>query len=258
MYDGTRFHGFQRQAPEHEPTVQGVLEEAIRRICGQTMTIVAAGRTDRGVHASGQVISFPNIGTMAPDIWLRALNALLPADVAIRGAGWADDTFSARYSAISRTYVYTILNDPLPSPLDERYAYRYAAPLDAEAMNAGCQILLGTHDFRAFGHSPHDQRGGSTHHCVRTIYRASCQRQGARLLIELSANAFLSGMVRRIAGTLLWLGTGRMTLDQFRNILTQGDKAHPGAALPAHGLCLTRVEYPDRAITWVPITREHI
>jgi tRNA pseudouridine38-40 synthase len=251
-YDGTRFHGFQRQAPEREPTVQGVLEAAASHICGQRVRLVAAGRTDSGVHASGQVISFPAVGALTPAIWLRALNATLPADVAVRGAGTAADNFSARYCAVSRTYVYTILNDPLPSPLDERYAYRYGHPLDAVAMDAGCRALVGTHDFRAFGHSPYDQRGSAAHHCVRTLYDASCRREGARLAIELRANAFLSGMARRIAGALLLLGAGRLTERQLHDILACGAKAHPGASLPARGLCLTAVEYPDQMIAWSP------
>jgi len=290
-YDGTRYAGFQRQAAERGPTVQGALEDAIRRLApigadGKPTTLVAAGRTDSGVHATGQVIGFqaPARGALGRDasVWPRALNALLPDDIAIRVARFVGPTFHARKSALERRYRYRILCDPAPSPLRERYVWRVAQRLDVDAMAAAAAALLGEHDFAAFGSSPWDRRAdGYRGHTVRWLTLAQCawlplqtalpgasaptHESGAsgvsgvsddapdqpdEIAFDFAANAFLTGMVRRLVGTLALVGRDKLSADDVRGILAAREKAHPGAAAPARGLCLTHVTYPPEWGLW--------
>lgn len=256
-YDGTRFAGFQRQSADKGLTVQGEIEAALQRIAGETVSVEAAGRTDSGVHAMGQVISFsvaPRASLADVATWQRALNALLPEDIAVRAACAVPDDFRARRSALSRSYRYRILCDPVRSPLRERYAWRVAETLDVAAMAAAAETLLGEHDFGAFGSSPRDQpREGYRGHTVRTLLEARCaesERDADEIVCDFTANGFLSGMVRRLVGTLALVGAGKLTVAEFRAILEARDKAHPGAAAPARGLCLTRVAYPAGTLPW--------
>jgi tRNA pseudouridine38-40 synthase len=248
-YDGTDYHGFQRQPVKHGPTVQGELEKAIARIGKQEVVVNGAGRTDAGVHASGQVIHFHTTSHLAPSVWLRALNAVLPNAIAVRWARVVPERFHARFSAVSRSYRYTIWNEPAPTALQARYAYHCPRVLDVDLMQEACRYLLGRKDFGAFGHSPDDTnplRPGP-HHCVRTMMAASCWRQAGTALIycDFTADAFLTGQVRRMVGTLLLVGQRRLCLDEFAEIVQRAQKTHPGAAAPPHGLCLVRVEYPE-------------
>lgn len=247
-YDGTRYHGFQRQAPAHEPTIQGMLEMAVERISQQRVSVLGAGRTDTGVHASGQVVHFQIESRLTLNDWQRALNAVLPADIAVRRIAQVADAFHARYSALSRSYRYRVLMDPWPSPLRERFVHRIAYPLDAEAMNAACAALLGEHDFRAFGRSPR----GPEASCTRVMLEASCKRdeEAALVSFDFTANGFLNGMVRRLVGTLLLVGQGQLEVAEFAQILESRNEAHPGAAAPACGLCLTQVSYPTGMVNW--------
>jgi tRNA pseudouridine38-40 synthase len=259
-YDGARFSGFQRQSADKGPTVQGALEAALERLTGEATAVVAAGRTDSGVHATGQVIGFTSAADFTTAAWRRALNALLPEDVAIRTVCAVGDEFHARRSALSRRYSYCILCDPVRSPLVERYAWRRAGPLDVEAMDRVAQTLLGEHDFGAFGSSPRDSRAeGFRGHTVRTMLTAECRVrpgsdswQGDGEMIEciFAANAFLTGMARRLVGTLVLVGEGRLSVEEFVAILAAREKAHQGAAAPAKGLCLTAVEYPAGMVSW--------
>ncbi|HEY7020208.1 MAG TPA: tRNA pseudouridine(38-40) synthase TruA [Ktedonobacterales bacterium] len=260
VYDGARFSGFQRQSEDKGPTVQGAIEVALERLTGAAITVTAAGRTDSGVHATGQVIGFTSAAEFTTATWRRALNALLPEDVAIRAVCAVSDDFHARRSALSRRYSYCILCDPVRSPLVERYAWRRAGPLDVEAMDRAARELLGEHDFGAFGSSPRDSRAdGFRGHTVRTMLAAECRArpasdswQGSGEMIEciFAANAFLTGMVRRLVGTLVLVSEGRLSVEEFAAILAARDKAHPGAAAPAKGLCLTSVEYPAGMVSW--------
>ncbi|HEU5200247.1 MAG TPA: tRNA pseudouridine(38-40) synthase TruA [Ktedonobacterales bacterium] len=247
-YDGTVYHGFQRQAPAHEPTIQGMLETAVERISQQRVAVLGAGRTDTGVHASGQVVHFQVESRLRPHDWQRALNAVLPADIAVRRIAPVADAFHARYSALARSYRYDVLANPWPSPLRERFVHRVAYPLDVEMMDAGCAALLGEHDFRAFGRSPR----GPDASCVRVMLEASCQRDERAALISFTftANGFLNGMVRRLVGTLLLVGQGQLGVTEFVRILESRNDAHPGAAAPACGLCLTQVSYPAGMVIW--------
>jgi tRNA pseudouridine38-40 synthase len=259
-YDGARFSGFQRQSAEKGPTVQGAIEAALEQLTGAATTVAAAGRTDAGVHATGQVISFSSAASFAPATWRRALNALLPEDVAIRALCMVSDDFHARRNARSRRYSYRILCHPIRSPLVERYAWRQAGTLDVTAMNQAARRLLGEHDFGAYGSSPRDSRAdGFRGHTVRTMLAAEChvrlgsdswQGDGEMIECIFAANAFLTGMVRRLVGTLVLVGEGRLSVEEFTAILAGREKAHPGAAAPAKGLCLIGVEYPAGMLSW--------
>ncbi len=250
-YDGTDYHGLQRQPDSHGPTVQGALENAVARICGAATTLSAAGRTDAGVHASGQVINFHTQASFTPEVWLRALNAVLPNTVAVRWVREVPERFHARYSALSRSYRYAIWNDSAPTALMARYSYHYSRALDVDLMQEACGSLLGRRDFGAFGHSPDDTNPlkPGPHHCIRTVMQASCMRQEQKkelIYCDFTADAFLTGMVRRMVGTLILVGQKRLKPDEFASIVERAEKTHPGSAAPPHGLCLVRVEYPEK------------
>jgi tRNA pseudouridine38-40 synthase len=255
-YDGTRFAGFQRQSPERGPTVQGALEAALERIAGTAIVLEAAGRTDSGVHATGQVVSFRAPERLEPEAWQRALNALLPPDVAIRAVRQVGEAFRARRSARSRSYRYRILCDAVRAPLRERYVWRVPRQLDVAAMDAAAASLVGEHDFGAFGSSPRDRPAeGYRAHTVRVMHSARARRaedmeRAGEVDLLFTANAFLSGMVRRLVGTLVLVGDGRLSVEGFGAILEAAAKSHPGAAAPPHGLCLTSLEYPPELLTW--------
>lgn len=266
-YDGTRFAGFQRQSADKGPTVQGAIEAALVRIAGEAVGIEAAGRTDSGVHATGQVINFHPPARLEPrdgggldaGAWQRALNVFLPDDVAVRAMRVVGEDFRARWSASSRSYCYRILCAPVRATMRERYVWRLPQQLDVEAMDAAAITLIGEHDFGAFGSSPRDQReSGYRGHTVRTMLESRCRwrptapGEGNHDEVEclFTANAFLTGMVRRLVGTLSLVGMGRLSVAEFCGILDAHDKRHPGAAAPAHGLCLTRVEYPAGMVEW--------
>lgn len=251
-YDGTDYHGFQRQPDRHGPTIQGVLEAAIISISQAQAVVNGAGRTDAGVHASGQVIHFRTNSHLPPQVWLRALNAVLPDTVAVRWAKEVSDHFHARFSARSRSYRYTIWNDSAPTALFARYSYYRPQPLDVDSMQAACQLLLGRKDFGAFGRSPDETnpKKPGLHSRVRTMHEARCIRPGAEnaqayIYCDFTADAFLTGMVRRIVGTLLLVGQKRLSFEDFASIVQHVDKTHPGAVAPPHGLCLVRVDYPE-------------
>lgn len=234
-YDGTDFSGFQMQPRER--TVQGEVEKVLASLTQMETRIVGAGRTDAGVHATGQVISFVvSWGHPLEDL-KGALNALLPADIAVRELKRASEDFNARRSARSREYCYTILDRPVRSPLERRFAYHFPAPLDSGLMQEAALRLKGTHDFASFGRAP---SGTNT---IREIYRIECSRDGDHIYVELEANAFLRRMVRSIVGTLLWAGTGELSADDFEAILSAREREGGGKVVPAHGLCLIRVNY---------------
>ncbi len=246
-YDGTDYHGFQRQAEAHGPTIQGALEKAITRVSGSMSVVYGAGRTDTGVHASGQVIHFSSAFNLPAKVWLKALNAHLPAAVAVRWVVEVPESFHARYSARGRSYRYTIWNDLAPTALRARYSYFRSQALDTDLMHAACQLLVGHKDFGAFGSSPnqHNPSKPGPHSCVRMMHQAECTRDGALIFCDFTANAFLTGQVRRMVGTLLPVGQKRLSLDEFATIVQQARKTHPGAAAPSHGLSLVRVRYPE-------------
>ena len=249
-YDGTGYRGFQRQPASHGATVQGELERAIEQI-GKTFVVVhGSGRTDTGVHASGQVINFHTDARLTPMVWRRALNAVLPDTITVSWAREMPERFHARFSAERRSYRYTIWNHAAPSALQTRFSYHFPRRLNVDLMNEACRFLVGRKDFGAFGHSPDDSNPlkPGPHHCVRTIFVARCQRdemQKERVYCDFTADAFLTGQVRRMVGTLLLVGQQRLSVEDFAVIVQQAQKTHPGTAAPPQGLCLVRVDYPE-------------
>ena len=186
---------------------------------------------------SGQVISFvPQWKHSLPELH-RAMNALLPEDIAVHQMAWVADDFHPRFGAVSREYRYTILNQPVRSPLARRFAYHYLKPLDVEAMTRAAKCLVGSHDFASFGRPP---QGKNT---VRRVYLAECTRQDQFIYFDIVANAFLYRMVRSIVGTLLLVGIGELSPEGFEEILRARDRKRSGSVAPAHGLCLMRVNY---------------
>lgn len=236
-YDGTEYHGFQRQSAEREPTIQGELERALAQIAAQASGVTGAGRTDAGVHAEGQVIAFDTDWRHSPDDLQRALNAVLPGDIAVLELDRAAGDFHPRYQARSRAYRYTIYNAPLRHPLRRRYALHVPDALNAAAMRAACAGLVGEHDFAAFGQAT---SGEST---VRRMYRAEVVGEAPWLRVDLEASGFLYRMVRSIVGTLIEVGRERMPVERFAAILESRDRSQAEATVAPHGLCLTRVNY---------------
>jgi tRNA pseudouridine38-40 synthase len=234
-YDGTDFLGFQRQAAGR--TVQGVLEEALERITGKRTVVLAAGRTDTGVHAAGQVIAFDTEWRHTISDLQRAMNASLPEDTAVRHLLQAAPDFHPRYDARSRRYRYTVYNAPVRSPLARRTSLHLRGELNLKAMQTASVILTGEHDFAAFGRPP---QGEVT---VRRVFQAHWTADAPWLFFEIEANAFLYRMVRSIVGTLLEVGQGRLLAEQLEAILASRDRNLAGQTAPAHGLCLMRVQY---------------
>jgi tRNA pseudouridine38-40 synthase len=232
-YDGTDFCGFQKQ--KFGRTVQEELEKALGEFGGKPVHIVGGGRTDAGVHALGQTASFKMEWARDLSTLQRALNAKLPRDLAVKSLREVPEEFSARYSAQSRTYRYTVLNQPFRSPLQERYALWVPMPLNVEAMRLAANRLLGTRDLSAFGSSPH---GANT---VRELIRAEVPCDGLRVLFEFEANAFLYRMARRMVGTLLEVGRGEIGLEEFQEIIER--KRRAGDSAPPNGLALVQVKY---------------
>ncbi|MGZ3609586.1 MAG: tRNA pseudouridine(38-40) synthase TruA, partial [Ktedonobacteraceae bacterium] len=220
---------------------------AIEGISGKMSVVSGAGRTDAGVHASGQVIHFCSDAKLTSHEWMKAINANLPRSIAVRWIKEVTDDFHARYSAKSRSYRYTIWNDEAPSPLRARYSYHRPHPLAVDVMNEACQLLFGRKEFGAFGRSPDatNPLKLGPHSSIRTMLEAGCKRQDALIYCDFTADAFLTGMVRRIVGTLLLVGQRRLSLEEFDTIVQRAEKTHPGSAAPPHGLCLVRVTYPE-------------
>ena len=237
-YDGTDFHGFQVQAAER--TVQGEIERALEAVTGARARVVGAGRTDRGVHARGQVVSFSVAWRHDLTDLHRALNAVLADDVSILEMDLASEGFHPRFSASRRAYRYTVLNRRWRSPLERRTAWQVTQKLDLDRVAEASRSLIGTHDFATFGQPP---QGENT---VRTVFRAEWQASGTRLWFDIEANAFLYRMVRTIVGTLVLVGSGQVTLQEFDSFLLARDRSLIKQVAPARGLCLMRVDYAAR------------
>jgi tRNA pseudouridine38-40 synthase len=235
-YDGTAYHGFQRQAPESEPTIQGQLEAALKRI-DQPGGVWGAGRTDSGVHASGQVIAFDVNWSHGLSVLQRALNAVLPGDIAVLELEQSADKFHPRFDALSREYRYRLYTTPIREPLWDRYEWHVPHELDVANMKRAAGRLIGEHDFATFGQPT---AGEST---VRNMMRAEVAANEVHISIELQANGFLYRMVRRIVGTLVRVGRGEISDLDFAEILGAAYPDRGGQTVPANGLCLTRVNY---------------
>jgi tRNA pseudouridine38-40 synthase len=234
-YDGERYHGFQVQAGVQ--TVQGEIERALRQVTGERIWIVGAGRTDAGVHARGQVVSFATSSSLEAGTMIKALNFYLAPDIAFRAGSVVDDSFDARRDAISREYRYAIVNSPTPSPLRRRYAGFMPLALDVDLMNEACDCLVGTHDFTSFA-APTERA------TVRDVTKAEVSRADDLVFFDMVANAFLHKQVRSTVGALIRVGLKKLPVDGFRGILRARRPGAAGPVAPARGLCLMRVEYP--------------
>lgn len=242
-YDGSAFAGFQWQPSVR--TVAGVLEEALSRLLGEPIKVTGAGRTDSGVHATGQVVSLATTSSFAFERLSLALNALLPDDCSVREARIVDSGFSARFGARARTYVYAMLNRSQPSALLCRYAWHVPQRLNLSALRAGAEHALGEHDFRAFCGSLPVNSAGEPASTVRTLSRFELERRGSLLRLELVADGFLHRMVRTLVGTLTEVGRERRGPGEIAEILERGERGGAGPVAPAAGLYLAGVRYPD-------------
>jgi len=242
-YDGTDFKGFQKQG--HARTVQDVFEAALRELDWQDRSILAAGRTDTGVHASGQVVTFDLEWNHSPVDLQRALNAYLPDDVAVREAHKIAPDFHPRYRATFRRYRYSLFCEADRNPLRERFAWRVWPAVEFDVLDQACQCLPGIHDFAAFGTPP--RAGGST---TRTVYQVRWHRlpwfdEAPTLVFEISADAFLYHMVRHLVAMLVEIGQGSQEIEVLEQSL-QGELASPVQPLaPALGLVLAEVNYSN-------------
>lgn len=253
-YDGTEFVGWQRQA--EGASIQGLLEEALARIEGAPVTVTGAGRTDAGVHACGQVASVRLTNAIDLATLARALNATLPPGIRVIDARSAPSSFHARYSAASKTYRYQIVNGPIATPFEWRYAWHVPEHLDVGCMSAAAQLFEGEHDFAAFRSA-----GSAVKTSVRRVFASrlspataasGCATWGPagrepagteRLIYEVTANGFLRHMVRAMVGTLVEIGAGRRDPASIEKALKSGNRADAGPTAPACGLWLVGVDY---------------
>jgi tRNA pseudouridine38-40 synthase len=235
-YDGTDFHGYASQ--DNVPTIQGALEAALFRRTGVIETVVA-GRTDRGVHASGQVVSFVVGDPIDEDRLQRSLNRQLGPAIAVNAVTEVRDDFHARFSATGRRYRYRIWDKPVHDPLSARTSWHVAEPLDAAAMDAGVGLVIGTHDFASFCRKA---PGRST---IREVREASWAGVGGFVELSIAANAFCHHMVRSIVATSVEIGRGRLPVEAMRDILEAKDRTKATGTAPACGLTLIAVTYPS-------------
>jgi tRNA pseudouridine38-40 synthase len=241
-YDGTQYRGFQWQA--NLPTIQNEMEQAIKKFCGGTSRVMAASRTDAGVHAKGQVVSFWGKSTLDTTTLVKALNYYLPRDIAVRAAHKANDDFNVRRDALSREYRYYILNNNTRSPFSQSFALLIPRMLDIEAMNEACQFIQGEHDFISFTTSLANIK--STR---RNVYEAEIVKKGRLVTFRVVANSFLPHQVRNTVGLLIRLGLGKIDMGDFRGITEARNLGLAGPTAPACGLCLMQVNYPKPFVT---------
>ncbi|MCL5264308.1 MAG: tRNA pseudouridine(38-40) synthase TruA [Chloroflexi bacterium] len=235
-YDGILFHGMQVQPGLR--TVQGELEQALFLVTQERIRIAAAGRTDAGVHASGQVVSFKTQSYLPATTLLRALNAALPDDIVVKHCADVAAEFHARFSAQSREYRYTILNREAPTALARSFVHHYRKLLNLEEMQKASESLIGTHDFASFARIDPD-----VSNTIRTVFRAEWCRDGSLIHFDIVANAFLPQMVRGLVGTLIWVGTGKIDACRFQDIMHARDRRLAGPTVPAKGLCFVKANY---------------
>jgi len=238
-YDGSRFLGWQTQ-PEGG-SVQDALQAAISRIADEAVRVTCAGRTDRGVHARGQVVHFDTLAERPDSAWVRGVNAMLPEAVAVLWSQPVAADFHARYSALSRTYRYVLLNRPVRPALAARHAGWHHAPLALEPMREAAALLLGEHDFSAFRAAECQAKNP-----VRTLHGIDVERKGEYVEFTLRANAWLQHMVRNIVGTLVYVGKGKHPPQWAKQLLESADRSLAAPTFGPEGLYLEAVEYDSR------------
>lgn len=236
-YDGTRYHGWQRQ--KNDRTIQAEIEKAILKVTGRQVALTGSGRTDAGVHAYAQVANFKCETRLDGQALLGGLNSLTDDDIVVTECREVEESFHARYDVKSKTYVYKILNRPTPAAIGRQYAWHVRKKLNRETMRAAISHLIGSHDFKAFEGS-----GSPRSHTTRQVFKADLiDGQDGVLAFEIEAEGFLRFMVRNIVGTLVDVGLGKISPDEFEYILNSRDRSLAGATAPAHGLFLKNVMY---------------
>ena len=236
-YDGTRYHGWQRQ--KQDATIQGEIEKALWIMTAKHVVLNGSGRTDAGVHAFGQAANFRCDTDLAPGIFQRGLNSLLPEDIVIRECRQVDDTFHARYNVKSKIYHYKIFNHPIPAAINRLYVWSIRKQIDTEAMRFAASHIIGNHDFKAF-----EGAGSPRAHSTRHVMAADLVESDNRLItFRIEADGFLRFMVRNIVGTLVDVGLGKTLAAEFEQILKSRDRTRAGATAPARGLCLMEGKY---------------
>jgi tRNA pseudouridine38-40 synthase len=243
-YDGASYHGSQLQA--NAPTVQREIEKALRKLTGERTRVKTASRTDAGAHARGQVFGFSTRAALPLKAFVDGMNYHLPADIAVKEAFKVDDSFDVRRSALSREYRYYILNSPTRSPTRQGFSYRVSGKLDIRAMQQACRALLGRHDFASFVTSPEIVKKST----VRDVLKAEITQDEDMIVFDMVASSFLPHQVRNTVGSLIKVGQGKMTADEFYSMVEAREPGRAGPTAPAGGLCLMRVNYP------VPFGRE--
>lgn len=238
QYDGTNYHGWQQQPNPDLPTIQGEVEKALALIYKDPVKILAAGRTDSGVHAEGQVIAFDNEKAVPAERIANALNSILPEDIVVISCEEASLDFHPRYDAIRKWYRYTIYYDQLPNVFLRNYSWHISYQLDLAAMAGVGKYLIGTHDFSSFCST---KTGVKTF--VRTLEKCTLTIDEKLLCIDLVANGFLYNMVRIIVGTMVEVGRGRFKLDNLPEIIAERDRRKAGPTAPPRGLCLKKIYY---------------
>ena len=235
-YDGSAFHGWQRQSSD--VSIQSEIEKALFVMTGHQLVLNGSGRTDAGVHALGQTANFRCDTPLTPDIFQKGLNGLLPDDIVITACTSADNDFHARFNVKSKIYRYHILNRRVPTAVGRQYTWHIRKALDVDAMQAAACHIVGTHDFKSFqGH------GSGVKNTVRRLTDLTICRATDIITIDVQANGFLRFMVRNIVGTLVEVGTGKMSPDEVGHIIASKDRSRAGATAPAHGLFLVNVNY---------------
>lgn len=240
-YDGSHYHGWQRQ--NNCATVQGILERTLNKVLKQEITVDGSGRTDAGVHALGQCVTFKAELTMPIENIKFALNNVLPNDVYVSELHVVSDDFHARYSAVAKTYVYKVYTDHERNPFLDPYHYHYPHELNTELMRRAMKYYLGTHDFRTYMAS-----GSKTSNTVRTIYSFDLEEVKGRLIFTITGNGFLYNMVRIIIGTVLHVGIGKIAADQVPEIIASKDRNRAKFTPPGNGLYLKNVYYDNEEL----------
>lgn len=237
-YDGTDFHGWQRQ--QNAVTVQEVLEETLSAVTKAPTPVIGAGRTDAGVHAHRYTCNFHTDCAIPAEKVPFALNALLPASIAVLDAAEVPEDFHARFSAIGKHYRYRILNTRHPDPFERNYSFFYPQELDVKKMQTAAKDLLGTHDFSAFCSA-----GATTKTSVRTLYQADVVKNGDLITLDLYGNGFLYNMVRIITGTLLYIGNGKLPADCIPQLIADRKRKESGITVPPQGLFFMEAYYEE-------------
>lgn len=244
-YDGTDFHGWQIQPGK--PTIQGAITEVLRSIAQDSIMLCGAGRTDAGVHALGQVAHFRTRSELRPEEFRRALNALLPPEIRIFAAEEVGPDFHARWQAVAKTYRYRIYRGSVVPPADWRFVLHYPHALDVEEMRRAAASLCGTHDFASFAASTGSEEDDRERTTVREIYSAGLAESagGEELHFIVRGKSFLRNMVRKMMGTLLDVGRGKLRANEMERLFELRDRSKSGPTVPPQGLCMMSVEYPE-------------